>query len=98
MLFYCVKLLKTDFNWCKINTALTLENAILQVPWVILYIERDLSKLIIPLPNYSGHVNLFEKTLIGGFSFVNTRLSFDNEILLPNVENLYILEGLQLQS
>ena len=27
---------------------------------------------------------IFEKTLTGGFSAVNTRLSFDTEILLPN--------------
>ena len=27
----------------------------------------------------------FEKTLSGGFSFVNIRLSFDCEILMPNL-------------
>ena len=27
----------------------------------------------------------FEKTLCGGFSFVNTRLSFDTELLMPNL-------------
>ena len=27
----------------------------------------------------------FEKTLSGGFSCVNTRLSFDSEILMPNL-------------
>ena len=75
---------KYCFNPRKCNSASTLSGSI----------ERDLSKLMIPLPTYNGHVNLFEKTLIGGFSFVNTRLSFDNEILLPNVENPYILEGL----
>ena len=60
--------------------------------------ERDLSKLLISLPTTNEHVNVFEKTLAGGFSCVNTPLSFDNEILLPNVENPYILEGLELQS
>ena len=28
-------------------------------------------------------MEIFEKTLIGGFSCVNTRLSFDTEILMP---------------
>ena len=50
-------------------------------------IEKDLSNTIISLPTNNEHVELFEKTLIGGFSCVNTRLSFDTEILLPNVEN-----------
>ena len=27
----------------------------------------------------------FEKTLTGGFSSVNTRLSFDTELLMPNL-------------
>ena len=49
--------------------------------------ERDLSKIIISLPNNNEHIELFEKTLTGGFSCVNTRLSFDTKILLPNVEN-----------
>ena len=39
------------------------------------------------LPTNNEHVGSFEKTLTGGFSCVNTRLSFDAEILLPNVKN-----------
>ena len=50
-------------------------------------IERDLSKTIISLPTNNEHVELFEATLTGGFSCVNTRLSLDTEILLSNVEN-----------
>ena len=49
--------------------------------------ERDLSKTIISLPTNNEHVELFEATLTGGFSCVNTRLSLDTEILLSNVEN-----------
>ena len=38
------------------------------------------------MPTNNENVELFEKTLTGGFSRVNRRLSFDTEILLPNVE------------
>ena len=31
------------------------------------------------------HYEIFEQTVIGGFSSVNTRLGFDSEILLPNL-------------
>ena len=30
-------------------------------------------------------MEIFEKTICGGFSSVNTRLSFDTEILMPNL-------------
>ena len=68
---------KYDFNLRKCNSESTLSGSI----------ERDLSKIIISLPTNHDHVELFEKTLTGDFSCVNTRLSFDTEILLPNVEN-----------
>ena len=51
------------------------------------YRERALSKIIISLPTNNEHVELLEKTLTGGFSCLNTRLSFHSEILLPSVEN-----------
>ena len=47
-------------------------------------IERDLSKVIIALPTSNEIVDVFEKTLTGGFSCVNNRLAFDTEILLLN--------------
>ena len=50
-------------------------------------IKRDLSEITISLPLNNEHVELFEKTLTEGFSCENTRLSFDTESLLPNVEN-----------
>ena len=34
-------------------------------------------------------MQLFERTLTGGFSYVNTRLSFDSEILLLNLTQSY---------
>ena len=49
--------------------------------------ERDLFKIIISLPTNNERLEFSEKTLTGGFSCVNTRLSFDTEILLPNVKN-----------
>ena len=50
-------------------------------------IEREMSKVIIALPTSSEAVDIFEKTLTGGFICVKTRLAFDTEILLPNLEN-----------
>ena len=46
-------------------------------------VYRDKSKCLIALPTNAEHVRLFEKTLIGGFSCINTRLAFDSQILLP---------------
>ena len=46
--------------------------------------QRDKSKCIIALPTSTDHIERFEKTLIGGFSCVRTRLAFDLQIVLPN--------------
>ena len=46
-------------------------------------VHRDKSKYLIALPTDVEQVKLFEKTLIGGFSCVNTRLAFDSQILIP---------------
>ena len=54
---------KYGFNPRKCNSASTLSG----------FIEGDLSKISIFLPTNNEHVELFEKTLIGGFSCVNTR-------------------------
>ena len=40
--------------------------------------------MIIAFPTERKSVQLFEKTLIGGFSAVNARLAFDTNILFPN--------------
>ena len=60
----------------KCNSASTLSECI----------QRDLSKVILALPTSNDHVEVFEKTLTGRFSSVNTRLDFDTEILLPNLK------------
>ena len=65
---------KYSFNPRKCNSASSLSGSI----------ERDLSKVIIALPTTNEIVDVFEQTLTGGFSCVNTRLAFDTEILLPN--------------
>ena len=49
-------------------------------------VHCDKSKCLIALPTDTEHVKLFEKTLVGGFSCVNTRLAFDTQILLPKNE------------
>ena len=52
------------------------------------YIEREMSKIILGLPTKLDHAEIFEQTLTGGFSSVNTRLVFDTQILLPNLPKL----------
>ena len=47
-------------------------------------VQRDKSKCVIALPTNSEHVQLFERTLIGVFSGVNTCLAFDASVLLRN--------------
>ena len=47
-------------------------------------VQKNKSKCIIALPTCAEHVELFEKTLIGSFSSINTRLAFDTNVLLPN--------------
>ena len=48
-------------------------------------IHQYLSKAIIALLTQAEVVELFEKTLIGGFSCVNTRLVFDSITLLSKI-------------
>ena len=49
------------------------------------FIEREMSKIILALPAKYEHTKIFEQTVIGGFSSVNSRLAFDSQILLPNL-------------
>ena len=62
------------FNPRKCNSASTLSGCI----------EREMSKVIITLPTKVEHNEIFEQTVIGGFSCVNNRLAFDTQILLPD--------------
>ena len=56
---------KYVYNPRKCNSASTLGKCI----------EREMSKIIIALPTSSEIFDIFEKTLTGGFSCVNTRLA-----------------------
>ena len=49
-------------------------------------IEREMSRIILALPTKLEHVETFEQTVTGSFSSVNTRLAFDTQILLLNLE------------
>ena len=66
---------------------ISLENVILQVLLVVAFIGTKASIASIATPTDAEHVGIFEKTLIGGFSCVNTRLAFDTEILLGDNKN-----------
>ena len=65
---------KFGFNPRKCNSASTLSGCV----------QRNQSKVIISLPTNYKQAEIFEQTLIGGFTCVNNRLGFDTEILLPN--------------
>ena len=66
---------KTNYNLRIINSASKLSGCI----------QRENSKCILALPINNVQAEVFEKTVCGGFSSVNNRLSFDTEILMPNL-------------
>ena len=70
------------FNPRKCNSASSMSGCI----------EREMSKVISMLPTKYEHVEIFEQTVIGGFSSANTRLALDSQILLPNLTNQKKLE------
>ena len=75
------------FNPRKCNSASSMSGCI----------EREMSKVtkvILTLPTKHKHVEIFEQTVIGGFSSVNTRLAFDFQILLTNLSNQNNLRNL----
>ena len=53
--------------------------------------ERMKSKCCIALPTDAEIIRVFEKTLIGGYSCVDTRMAFDTDILLqdPKTEKVF---------
>ena len=71
------------FNPRKCNSASSMSGCI----------EREMSKIILALPTKYEHVEIFEETVIGGYSCVNTRLAFDSQILLPNLPDKNDLEN-----
>ena len=72
-----------DFNPRKCNSTSSMSRSI----------EREMSRIILALPTTYDHVEIFEQTIMGGFSFVNTRLAFDSQILLPNLTNKLNLDN-----
>ena len=68
------------FNPRKCNSASTMSSCI----------EREMSKVIITLPTKIKHVEIFDQTVIGGFSCINNRLAFDTQLLLPNLVDVTV--------
>ena len=66
---------KTGYNPRIINSASKLSGCI----------QREQSKCILALPINNIQMEIFEKTLSGGFSSVNTRFLFDTELLMLNL-------------
>ena len=66
---------ETGYNSRKINWASKLRSCI----------QREQSKYILALPTNNWPVQIFEKTLLGGFSCVNTLLLLDTELLMPKL-------------
>ena len=67
---------KSGYNPRIINSASKLSRCI----------QREKSKVILALPTNNVQMEVFEKTIVGGFSCVNTRLSFDTELLIAHAE------------
>ena len=50
-------------------------------------LHRNRSKCNIVLPTDTKSIRIFEKTLIGRYSCVNTRMAFDTDFFLKDKEN-----------
>ena len=87
-----MKSLNNVLSTLKSSLYIILVNAILQV----LSVDVSISKCMIALPTDAEHVRVFEKTLIGSFSCVNTRLAFDTEILIKDKGNERVLFNLNI--
>ena len=59
-------------------------------------VYRNKNKCYFALPANAQHVRVFEKTLIGGFSCINTRFAFDTEVLIDKNENEKVILDLLL--
>ena len=55
------------------------------------YVQRNKSKCAIAMPTDAEIIRVSEKTLIGGYSCVNTRMAFDTEIFLKDSKNEKVL-------
>ena len=74
---------KYGFNPKKCNSASSMSDCL----------EREMSRIILAAPTKLEHVETFEQTVTGGFSSVNTRLPFDTQMLLPNLDHKTELEN-----
>ena len=54
-------------------------------------VHRNKSKCVIVLPTDAEMIRVFEKTLIGGYSCVNTKMTFDTEVFLKDIQNEKVL-------
>ena len=62
-------------------------------------VHRDKSKCCVALPTDAEHVRVFEKTLIGGFSCVNTRLAFDTYYsIIIKMKKCYLIYTLMVKN
>ena len=59
-------------------------------------VHRNKIKCCIALPTDAEHATAFEKSLIGGFSCVNTRLAFDTNVLLNDLDKEKVLFDLDI--
>ena len=75
-----------QYNPRKCNTASSVSGCV----------HRNKSKCCIVLPTDAEYVRAFEKTLLGGFSCVNTRLAFDTNILLNDTNKEKVLIELDI--
>lgn len=78
---------KYGFNHRKCDSASTLSACT----------ERDIFKVMFTLLTSNELVKVFEKTLTGDFTHVNTRLGFDAELLLSNANNIFADGDVNLQ-
>ena len=51
------------------------------------YVHRNKSKCNIVMPTDAKKIKVFENTLIGGYSCVNTRMAFDTRLFLKDAKN-----------
>ena len=54
-------------------------------------VQRLKSKCCITLPTDAEIVRIFEKTVMGGYSCVNTRMGFDTDLFLKDTKNEKVL-------
>ena len=54
-------------------------------------VQRLKSKCSIVLPTNAEFIRVFEKTVMGGYSCVNTRMAFDTDLLLKDTKNEKVL-------